>query len=108
MGETRGRPGEAGKVYVPESENGYNQWMRQNQRGYVVNAPRSAASKQSMMWRQADCPHIQPGGGQHFVESGDLKACSRNPGPLAVWACERGKALVYCERCRGRWEAEPR
>lgn len=107
MGETRAG-GEASRVYVPESEKGYATWVRQNQRGYVVNAPRSAANRQPMKWHRADCPHIQPDGKSHFVEGGDLKACSLDPGALAVWAFSYGRMLDYCDTCRIKWEGEQR
>jgi hypothetical protein len=100
--------GEASKVYVPEAENGYATWVRQNQRGYVVNAPKAAANKQPMKWHRADCKHIQRDGKSHFVEGGEVKACSLNPGELAVWACDRGRNLEYCDTCRTKWESEQR
>jgi hypothetical protein len=100
--------GEASKVYMPESDRGYAAWVKQNQHGYLVNAPKSASSTKRMMWHRADCGHIQPGEGLHFVERDDLKACSLDPGALAVWACSRGKMMDYCDTCRDAWVPEQR
>lgn len=108
MGETKGKVGVASRVYIPESERGYSTWVKQNQRGYVVNAPKAAASRQVMKWHRADCPHIQPDGELRFVESDDLKACSLNPGALAAWAFSYGRMLEYCDTCRTKWESEQR
>ena len=96
------------RVYLPESEANYARWVRQYPKGYVVNAPKSAASNKDMMWHRADCGHIQPDGILHFVEDDDLKVCSLDPGALAVWACARGRGLDYCESCRDKWVSEQR
>lgn len=94
------------RVVVPDSEAGYARWIRQNQQGYVVNAPRSSMSTAKMMWHRADCGHIQPGGNLRFVEGDDMKACSLNAGELAAWACSRGRQMDYCDTCRNRWNGE--
>lgn len=96
----------ASKVYLPDTENGYKKWMESNQRGYVVNAPRSAANRQAMVWHRADCKHLQPNGKSQYVEGADLKACSLDPGALAEWAFSYGRALDYCETCRAKSETD--
>jgi hypothetical protein len=108
MGETKGKVSVASRVYVPESEKGYTAWMKQNPRGYVVNAPKAAITAKPMMWHRADCGHIQPDGKSRFVEDNDLKACSLDPGALAVWAFSYGRALDYCDTCRTKWENDQR
>src|SRR5690349_5045737 len=94
------------RVVVPDTEAGYAKWIRQNQQGYVVNAPRSSMSNAKMMWHRADCGHIQPDGKLHFVEDDDMKACSLNAGELAAWACSRGRQMDYCDTCRTKWTGE--
>jgi hypothetical protein len=97
---------DADAVYIPEVEGTYADWLRQHPSGYVINAPKSGT--QPMMWHRADCEHIQPFENTHLVEGDWLKACSLNPGALAVWAMTHGRELHYCKDCRDMWLKEQR
>jgi hypothetical protein len=59
-----------------------------------------------MYWHQATCGTIK---WDHkdvtWVEGEFLKACSMNPGELAVWAKVRTEELKYCKHCQQAWNA---
>lgn len=83
---------------LPPTGGDYEKWMRQHPHGYVINA--SKTSSAPMVWHRAHCHHIRPDGNTSFVGSQSVKACSMDPGVLAVWAKSRPEALTVCGDCR--------
>jgi hypothetical protein len=97
---------ETAAVYLPEREARYAAWLHEHPHGFVINAPKSGA--QPMFWHRADCDTIQPYEDTRLVEGDYIKACSLDPGALAVWAVSRDRRLNYCQACRDRWLKEQR
>jgi hypothetical protein len=88
-------------LYLPESNAGFEAWIRRHPTGFVVNAIRTGA--QAMVWHQATCHHLQPDGQSHWVDGEYIKACSLHPGVLAEWISERKEEVHYCSDCRDLW-----
>lgn len=62
-----------------------------------------------MVWHQATCGTLRWDKEEvRWVEGEAIKACSMNPGELAVWAKERREELKYCTFCQHDWEKEHR
>jgi hypothetical protein len=93
---------DADAVYVPEQNNTYSKWLGQHPTGFVINAPNSGAH--ALVWHRADCEFIQVY--EDASSTTNPKACSLNPGALAVWAVTHGGTLHYCQGCRDRWLKE--
>jgi hypothetical protein len=100
-------------IVFPKTENEYNAWIAAHRDdGHVVNAwKRSrqvAEHLRGLIWHRADCGNIEPFGALKYVEGDTMKACSTNPGALAMWAMERGEPLRFCKNCRDKWLKEQR
>jgi hypothetical protein len=93
-----------GHIELPVRDADYERWVREHQHGHVINAHKTGAFP--TYWHRADCGHIRPDGETRFVEGDFIKACSLNPGALAVWAKARPEALNYCMSCRDTWLRE--
>jgi hypothetical protein len=97
MGETTG-------VFLPETNETYEAWVRQHPHGYVINAVPSHS--EDMYWHRADCPHIGPADGWRYIGVDLMKACALDPGELVEWAKQRSESLRYCKSCRFKWAKE--
>lgn len=89
---------------IPVRDAEYEAWIRHHPRGFIINVKKSSGS--AMVWHRADCDHIQPDGTLRFITSAAIKACSSDPGVLAVWAVEQHMPLEYCKDCQYRWRKE--
>lgn len=91
-------------VVEPKLEGDYVVWLQLHPHGFVINV--RAPGENAMYWHRADCGHIQPDGQSRLVEGVRIKACSVNPGALAVWAKLRRETLHYCQTCHDKWIQE--
>lgn len=93
-------------VIEPQRYDDYELWLKERgSAGYVINSPKSGQGP--MYWHRADCDHFKPYGVTSPGESGyKIKACSLNPGSLAVWTVAHGGELRYCDTCRPGWLRE--
>jgi hypothetical protein len=86
------------EVFLPESLAAYAQWFQTHPNGYIINAHKTGALP--MVWHRVGCGHIEPDGVTKFIGGDYLKACTDDPGELALWAKARKESLHYCTDCR--------
>lgn len=91
-------------VELPSKDAEFERWTKENPYGFVVNAHKSHAVP--MMWHRADCGHLHWDKETVWVQGPYLKACSTDPGDLAVWAKDRTEELKYCKDCQYTWAKE--
>lgn len=87
--------------YFEDDEAGYARWLRENERGYVVNFDLSGAAGTRL--HRAGCRTLEAGaGGGPLRTQSYSKACSRERSELDDWHRERrgvGLREVRCPVC---------
>jgi hypothetical protein len=87
-------------VFKDGNDEGYREWVRLHQGGYVLNIQRTLNARDAVL-HQASCPSIngEPARGDVFVGDSYIKVCALREPELVQWA-DANDVRTDVERCQ--------
>lgn len=80
-------------------EEGYHDWIKDNQAGYIINSDKCGTDPQYPKLHRATCKHLS--NSKNYTTNDYYKICSASKQELE--ACIRntdGRPLSYCSQCK--------